>query len=33
MGMSEFCGARDDTQSMATLNRALDPGISFLEEL
>ncbi|WP_026479065.1 aldo/keto reductase [Ahrensia sp. 13_GOM-1096m] len=31
MGMSEFYGARDDIQSMETLNRALDLGISFLD--
>lgn len=31
MGMSEFYGARDDAQSMATLNRALDLGITFLD--
>lgn len=31
MGMSEFYGARDDTQSMETLNRALDLGINFLD--
>ncbi len=31
MGMSEFYGARDDEQSMSTLNRALDLGITFLD--
>ncbi|MEM6974637.1 MAG: aldo/keto reductase [Pseudomonadota bacterium] len=31
MGMSEFYGPRDDAQSMATLNRALDLGIGFLD--
>lgn len=31
MGMSEFYGARDDAQSMETLNRALDLGITFLD--
>lgn len=31
MGMSEFYGARDDAQSMATLNRAIDIGITFLD--
>ena len=31
MGMSEFYGARNDKQSMATLNRALDIGIDFLD--
>ena len=31
MGMSEFYGARDDAQSMQTLNRALDLGITFLD--
>ena len=31
MGMSEFYGARDDAQSMETLNRALDLGVSFFD--
>jgi len=31
MGMSEFYGAHDDTQSMQALNRALDLGITFLD--
>lgn len=31
MGMSEFYGARDDAQSMETLNRALDLGVTFLD--
>jgi len=31
MGMSEFYGARNDTQSMQTLNRALDLGVTFLD--
>jgi len=31
MGMSEFYGARDDAQSMETLNRALDIGVTFLD--
>jgi aryl-alcohol dehydrogenase-like predicted oxidoreductase len=31
MGMSEFYGARDDQESVATLNRALDLGINFLD--
>jgi len=31
MGMSEFYGARDDAQSMQTLNRALDLGVTFLD--
>ena len=31
MGMSEFYGARDDEQSMATLNHAIDLGITFLD--
>lgn len=31
MGMSEFYGARDDVQSMETLNRALDLGVTFLD--
>ncbi len=31
MGMSEFYGARDDAQSMQTLNRAVDLGVTFLD--
>ena len=31
MGMSEFYGERDDTQSMAVLNRAVDLGVTFFD--
>jgi aryl-alcohol dehydrogenase-like predicted oxidoreductase len=31
MGMSDFYGARDDAESMATIHRALDDGIDFLD--
>ena len=31
MGMSEFYGARDDAESMETLRRALDLGVTFLD--
>ena len=31
MGMSEFYGARDEQESMATIHRALDLGLSFLD--
>ena len=31
MGMSEFYGAGDDQESMATIHRALDLGINFLD--
>ncbi len=31
MGMSEFYGPRDDEQSIATIHRALDIGINFLD--
>ncbi len=31
MGMSEFYGARDDRESIATIHRALDLGVTFLD--
>lgn len=31
MGMSEFYGAHDDTESIATIHRALDLGVTFLD--
>src|SRR5436189_49442 len=31
MGMSEFYGARDDRESIATIHRALDLGVAFLD--
>ena len=31
MGMSEFYGAHDDAESIATIHRALDLGVSFLD--
>jgi len=31
MGMSEFYGDRDDTESIATIHRALDLGCTFLD--
>jgi aryl-alcohol dehydrogenase-like predicted oxidoreductase len=31
MGMSEFYGARDEAESIATIHRALDLGVSFLD--
>src|SRR4051794_13014610 len=31
MGMSEFYGAGDDTESIATIHRALDLGVTFLD--
>jgi aryl-alcohol dehydrogenase-like predicted oxidoreductase len=31
MGMSEFYGSRDDDESIATIHRALDLGVTFLD--
>jgi aryl-alcohol dehydrogenase-like predicted oxidoreductase len=31
MGMSEFYGARDDAESLATIHRALDLGVNFFD--
>ena len=31
MGMSEFYGAADDDESIATIHRALDLGVTFLD--
>src|SRR5947199_4260760 len=31
MGMSEFYGSRDDTESIATIHRALELGVTLLD--
>src|SRR5690242_2074330 len=31
MGMSDFYGVTDDTESLATIDRALDLGVNFLD--
>ena len=31
MGMSDFYGSRDEAESVATINRALDLGVTFLD--
>ena len=31
MGMSEFYGAGDDAESIATIHHALDRGVTFLD--
>ena len=31
MGMSDFYGGRDDAEAMATIHRALDLGVDFLD--